>query len=288
MNDNIVKVAAVQMKVASGDPRENIARAGAMLEEAAAQGAEAVLLPELWTTGYALDRFAELAAEYAAPTLEFLKSSARRLEMTIVGGSFPEQGEDGVYSACYIVGPDGAALARYSKEHLFPLLNEPQYLRPGEPGAVTHTPHGPWSTLICFDIRYPESARRLALGGAQVLWVPAEWPHPRLEHWRTLLRARAIENQLFVVAANRTGRGDNSNWCGHSTVIDPWGNILAEAGEEETVLPADLDMSLVDEVRRRVPCFEVEARQEPETERRHTQRTTQSVLRVPLVEQAGM
>src|SRR5205823_4403566 len=91
----------------------------------------------------------------------------------------------------------------------------------------------------------------------RVLWVPAEWPHPRLEHWRTLLRARAIENQFFVVAANRCGTGDNSNWCGHSTIIDPWGNVLAEAEEEETVLVADLEMGLVDEVRKRIPCFEV-------------------------------
>ena len=92
---------------------------------------------------------------------------------------------------------------------------------------------------------------------ARVLWIPSEWPHPRLEHWRTLLRARAIENQFFVVAANRTGTGDNSHWCGHSMIIDPWGQILAEAEEQETVLVADLDMGLVDEVRARIPCFEV-------------------------------
>lgn len=252
-----IKVAAIQMQVVSGEPRENMVRAEAMLNEAARNGAQAALLPELWTTGYALNRFEELAARYADATLDFLRGTARRLNMTIVGGSFPEQRQDGVYSTCYIVGPDGAPLASYSKEHLFPLLNEPQYLRPGRPGGVTHTPHGPWSTLICFDIRFPESARQLAYSGARVLWVPAEWPHPRLEHWRTLLRARAIENQFFVVAANRTGTGDNSNWCGHSTVIDPWGNTLAEAAEEEAVLVADLDMALVDEVRGRIPCFEV-------------------------------
>lgn len=253
----IIKVAAIQMQVVSGEPRENMVRAEAMLNEAAHNGAQAALLPELWTTGYALERFEELAARYAGATLEFLRGTARRLNMTLVGGSFPEQHEDGVYSACYIVGPDGGLLASYSKEHLFPLLNEPRYLRSGKPGTVTHTPLGPWSTLICFDIRFPESARRLAYGGARVLWVPAEWPHPRLEHWRTLLRARAIENQFFVVAANRTGSGDNANWCGHSTIIDPWGNTLAEASEEEVVLIVELDMGLVDEVRGRIPCFRV-------------------------------
>lgn len=251
-----VRVAAIQMEVVSGEPRKNMVRAEAMLNEAAEQGAQAALLPELWTTGYALEQFEQLADEYADATLHFLEESARRLNMTIIGGSFPKRGPDGIYSTCHIVAQEGTLAPSYSKEHLFPLLQEPQFLRPGVAGAVTNTPLGRWGTLICFDIRFPESARRLAYQGARLLWVPSEWPHPRLEHWRTLLRARAIENQFFVVAANRTGQGDNSNWCGHSTIIDPWGNILAEAAEEEAVVIADLDMGLVDEVRSRIPCFD--------------------------------
>jgi omega-amidase len=252
-----IRVAAVQMDVVSGEPRKNMVRAEALLNQAARQGAQATLVPELWTTGYALDRFDQIAAECADMTLEFLQGEARRLNMAIIGGSFPTQRPDGVYSTCHLIGPDGSVLASYSKEHLFPLLNEPEYLRPGTPGAVVSTPLGKWASLICFDIRFPESARQLAYHGARVLWVPAEWPQPRLEHWRTLLRARAIENQLFVVAANRCGQGDNTTWGGHSTIIDPWGNILAEAGDEEAVLTADLEMNLVDEVRARIPCFEV-------------------------------
>lgn len=254
---NRVKVAAIQMQVVSGEPKENMVRVEPMLNEAARNGAQAVLLPELWTTGYALDRFEELAERCGAATLDFLRGTASRLNLTVVGGSFPERREDGVYSACYIIGPNGDVLGTYSKEHLFPLLREPEYLRPGLPGRVSRTPHGAWSTLICFDIRFPESARQLAYGGTQVLWVPAEWPLVRLEHWRTLLRARAIENQLFVIAANRTGEGDNNRWAGHSMIIDPWGNILAEAEEQECVVVAELDMALVDEVRGRIPCFEV-------------------------------
>ena len=252
-----LRVAAIQMEVVSGEPRKNMVRVEAMLNDAARQGAQAALLPELWTTGYALDRFAEIAADCAEITLDFLQSEARRLDMAIIGGSFPTQGPDGIYSTCYMIGPDGSTLASYSKEHLFPLLNEPAYLRPGAPGVVTDTSLGKWGTLICFDIRFPESARQLAYHGARVLWVPAEWPQVRLEHWRTLLRARAIENQLFVVAANRCGEGDNTVWGGHSTVIDPWGNVIAEAGDEEAVLVVDLEMGLVDEVRARIPCFEV-------------------------------
>lgn len=252
-----IRVAAIQMQVVSGEPKKNIVRAEALLHEAASGGAQAALLPELWTTGYSLDRFDGIAAEHAAHTLQFLQDTARLLNMAIVGGSFPVKRPDGVYSTCHTIGSDGAILGEYSKEHLFPLLNEPQYLRPGVPGSVMNTALGKWATLICFDIRFPESARQYAYHDARVLWVPAEWPHPRLEHWRTLLRARAIENQLFVVAANRCGHGDNSHWCGHSAIIDPWGNILAEADEEEKVLFADLDMAQVDAVRARIPCFEV-------------------------------
>jgi len=252
-----IKVAAIQMQVVSGEPKKNIIRAEALLHEAAAGGAQAALLPELWTTGYSLDRLDELAVEFGAATLQFLQDTASRLRMAIIGGSFAVKQPDGVYSTCHIIAPDGALLGAYSKEHLFPLLKEPQYLRPGAPGSVVDTPSGKWSALICFDIRFPESARQYAYHGARILWVPSEWPHPRLEHWRTLLRARAIENQFFVVAANRCGQGDNSHWCGHSTIIDPWGNILAEAEEEETILLADLDLSEVDAVRDRIPCFEV-------------------------------
>ncbi len=255
--DSSLRVAAIQMQVVSGEPRKNMVRAEAMLREAARQGAQAALLPELWTCGYARDKWASIAREHASQTLDFLRNEARRLNMAIVGGSFPTGGPDGIYSTCYTIRPDGEVVSRYSKEHLFPLLNEPDYLRPGSPTPPVSTPVGKWASLICFDIRFPESARQLAYGGARVLWVPAEWPHPRLEHWRTLLRARAIENQFFVVAANRCGEGDGSHWCGHSTVIDPWGNILAEAEEDECVLVSDLNMGLVDEVRARIPCFEV-------------------------------
>src|SRR2546426_11209985 len=117
-----LRVAAIQMEVASDEPKKNLVRAEAMLNEAARQGAQAVLLPELWTTGYALERFEEIAQECAEMTLNFLQGEARRLKIAIIGGSFPTMQVDGVYSTCHIIGPDGTLIAAYSKEHLFPLL----------------------------------------------------------------------------------------------------------------------------------------------------------------------
>src|SRR4051812_34639818 len=134
-----LRVAAVQMEVLSGEPRKNMVRVEAMLAEAAGRGARVALLPELWTTGYALERFREIAEECGEQTLSFLRSEARRLNMAIVGGSFPTLGADGVYSPCHVIGADGEVLASYSKEHLFPLLKEPQYLRPGSTGKPIDT-----------------------------------------------------------------------------------------------------------------------------------------------------
>lgn len=109
--------------------------------------------------------------------------------------------------------------------------------------------------MICYDLRFPELARSLALDGAHIVFVPAEWPHPRLNHWRALLQARAIENQMFIVAVNRVGKGGNHTFCGHSMVVDPWGSILAEMKEEEASLTVDIDLEEVDRVRRKIPVF---------------------------------
>jgi predicted amidohydrolase len=252
-------IAVVQMEVCSGEVQKNWVRTEARIVEAARQGAQAILLPELWTTGYNWPAMPTLAEPGDGATVRRLRQLAARCSVTLVSGSIAEQRAGRIYNTSYVIAPSGAVLGAYSKQHLFPLLDEPRYMAAGDDPRPVDTPAGRWGQLICFDIRYPEAARGLALAGAQILWVPAEWPHPRLEHWRTLLRARAIENQFFVVAANRCGQGDGNTWCGHSQVIDPWGNILAEAGEDEETLYCTLDLALIAEVRARIPCFTVEA-----------------------------
>jgi len=109
--------------------------------------------------------------------------------------------------------------------------------------------------MICYDIRFPELARKLALSGAKILFVPAEWPHPRLHHWRSLLIARAIENQMYVCGINRVGRDAANVFCGHSMIVDPWGEVIAEADETETIISAAVDLARPDEVRSRIPVF---------------------------------
>ncbi|HUS14789.1 MAG TPA: carbon-nitrogen family hydrolase [Chloroflexia bacterium] len=251
-------VAVIQMEVCSGEVRKNCVRAEARIAEAVRHGAQAILLPELWTTGYNWPAMPGLAEPQDGETAGWLTQLAARCNVTLVSGSIAEARDGGIYNTSFIVTPEAGIVGAYSKQHLFPLLDEPRYMAVGADPSPVNTPLGRWGQLICFDIRFPEAARSLALAGAEILWVPSEWPHPRLEHWRTLLRARAIENQMFVVAANRCGQGDGNQWCGHSQIIDPWGTILAEAEEDETTLYAALNLDLIAEVRARIPCFTVQ------------------------------
>jgi predicted amidohydrolase len=149
----------------------------------------------------------------------------------------------------------GVAQASYSKVHLFRLMSEDQYLTAGEELAIVDFAGVKAGLAICYDLRFPEIFRRYALDGAQMVFLPSEWPHPRLAHWQTLLRARAIENQLFMIACNRTGKSRETAFFGHSCMIDPWGESVIEGGESPMLLTATIDTAMVDEVRTRIPVF---------------------------------
>ena len=151
--------------------------------------------------------------------------------------------------------PDGTLAASYSKIHLFRLMDEDQYLAPGEAGELHELPWGCAGLAICYDLRFPELFRRYALEGARLLILPAEWPHPRRMHWRTLLRSRAIENQCFVAACNRVGTTEGVTFFGSSAVIDPWGETLIEGGETEALLTVRIDLNTVEATRAKIPIL---------------------------------
>lgn len=176
--------------------------------------------------------------------------------MNVVGGSIAEKRECGVFNTIYAFDREGNEAGDYSKIHLFRLMDEEKFLQSGDKLGRLELDGVPAGMMICYDIRFPELSRKLALGGAQVLFVPAEWPNPRLHHWRTLLMARAIENQMFVISCNRVGISGTTEFFGHSMVIDPWGEVLAEGDESERIVRATIDLGLVKDVRRRIPIFE--------------------------------
>lgn len=216
-----------------------------------------IVMPEMWNTGYALTEVHELADPHGKKEREWLQEYAARYKVNIVAGSISEIVDEKIYNSMYVFNKEGKEVARYAKMHLFRLMDEEKYLASGEE-PITFSFDGNWTAgaSICYDIRFPELGRTLALAGAKVLFVPAEWPHPRLHHWRTLLMARAIENQMYVVSCNRVGVSKDTAFFGHSMIIDPWGEIVIEGGDQEEILTGSIDPALVDEVRGRIPVFE--------------------------------
>ena len=256
-----ITISLAQMDCILGRPQKNFERAGELLALAAQRGSDLAVLPELWSTAYDLENAAAYASSLSARGRagnwfsRFAKlAKTHRLWLT---GSILEVQADGLFYNCMpLYAPDGTLKGVYRKIHLFRLMHEDQYLAPGQGTTLLDLPWGKTGLAICYDLRFPELFRRYAIYGAQLLLIPAEWPSPRQEHWRTLLRARAIENQCFVAACNRAGVSQDTSFCGHSAVIDPWGETLAEAGSSEELLTGTLDLGLTDEVRRRIPVFE--------------------------------
>lgn len=258
MTTSKLRISLLQMDIAIGEPERNFAKLESMLEEAVstADKPDVIVFPEMWNTGYALDRIHELADVQGERTREYLSLFSRKHQVNIIGGSIAEKKEDAILNTIYAFDRTGNVAADYSKIHLFRLMDEEKYLTAGERLGRFELDGIQSGMMICYDIRFPELSRKLALDGAKVLFVPAEWPHPRLHHWRTLLMARAIENQMYVVSCNRVGTSGTASFFGHSMVIDPWGEAIAEGGEEETILTATVDLDNVDKVRRTIPIFE--------------------------------
>jgi predicted amidohydrolase len=251
-------ISLVQMDCRLGEPAYNFERAAAYIAEAAQRGSQLVLLPELWSTAYALERAPELASALASTPDEswFGRFAALAQQHGVwLGGSLLESRAGRYYNCFALYDPAGCLRAAYRKLHLFRLMAEEQYLDAGDAPVLVDAPWGKTGLAICYDLRFPELFRRYALDGARLLLLPAEWPHPRREHWRTLLRARAIENQCFVAACNRVGATGNNTFFGASVLIDPWGETLIESGEAEMVLTATIDLAAVDAVRQRLPIF---------------------------------
>lgn len=248
-----IQAAAVQFNIALGEVETNLDRALAGLRRVREQGAELAVLPEMWSTGYDYKRLPELARE-TPRVLEALRDLARELNLVLVG-SLPEGQGDRVYNTAYVV-DRGKVVDKYRKLHLFSNMGEDRFLAAGDRTLVVPTSVGRLGVAICYDLRFPELFRKLALEGAEILCLSAEWPKPRQEHWRTLLRARAIENQFFVIAANCCGIQGKLDFFGMSLLIAPRGEILAEAGESDSELVAAFDFEEMVNYRSQIRCYQ--------------------------------
>jgi deaminated glutathione amidase len=269
-----LRAAVVQLN--SGDDVErNLETAERLVRAAAADGAELVGLPEKWNllgSGKALLAAAE---PLDGPTLSAARSWARELEIHLLCGSIAEraEGEEPLFNTSVLVGPEGADLAVYRKIHMFDVevggvsYRESEYERGGEEIVIATVADGARIGLtVCYDLRFPELYRILAVRGARVIAVPSAFTFPTgRDHWEVLLRARAIENQAFLIAPNQVGEAPPHyrSW-GHSAIVDPWGTLLAVAPDEECFVAAELDFAAQDEVREKLPSL---ANRRPQTYR---------------------
>ncbi|WP_444887700.1 carbon-nitrogen hydrolase family protein [Microbulbifer sp. JMSA008] len=273
-------VAAVQM-VSGESVTNNLSQAYKLLVEAAGHGAQLILLPENFA--HFSDKGSFSVAEPFCisgkanadrqPIQHALANWAEELGIWLVAGSIPLlERADGSptegkrsRSACLLFDDQGALLARYDKIHLFDVevedatgsYRESASIEPGNEPCVATSPWGALGLSICFDLRFPELYRQLAIASAEIFLVPAAFTHTTgRAHWMTLLQARAIENGCFVIAANQGGtHSEKRRTWGHSAIIDPWGEILAEAGEGEAVITATLEAEKLANIRRQMPLL---------------------------------
>ena len=248
-------IALAQMDVRTGQPQANLARARDFAAQAQEAGADLLLLPELWLHGYDLERAGEWGAPLGEGGFAHMAELAREFELYLAG-SLLERHDGGIANTAVLYAPDGALLGSYRKVHLFRLMQEHRYLAPGDHATICSTPWGPTGLAICYDLRFPELFRAMALAGAVLFLVPAQWPVRRVEAWLILARARAVENELIVAACNRVGDDGDVAFPGRSSIVDPWGNVLAEGDDQERLVVAQVDLREVRKARRYLTVYE--------------------------------
>ena len=252
--------AVIQYDIRPGKVDENRQKALCHLEQAAAQGADVALLPELWNCGYDLPHLADLAEDLHGESIGLVQELAKKHRMHVFAGSIAELKDGQYYNTQCAINDMGEMIAVYRKVHLFnPRLDEGKYFRAGDGWTLAQTPWGAVGLALCYDLRFPEFSRNLVLRGANMLTFPAQWPGVRLNEWHILCQGRAVENRCFVLAANRIGTDMLENgefvYEGGSRIIAPDGRILADAGDKEGAFSAELDWDTLHAIRQRNNVF---------------------------------
>jgi len=239
-----IKAAALQFGVRVHEKAYNTGKARQLLEQAAEAGARLVVLPELWNCGFDTAHLEESAEELSGPSITMLREYAAARRIAVVGGSVIEKKQGRFYNTSVLLDQSGAMAAKYRKAHLFTYgWREQEYFSPGDEWTLCPTPGAEGLTLgmsICYDLRFPEFYRNMALRGAKLFSVPVAWPQARADEYELFCRARAAENRAYLIAANYSDNGDGE-YCGHSLIVDPYGRVLARGDEGEGVVWAELD-----------------------------------------------
>jgi omega-amidase len=251
MDDLIV--GCYQMNIMPGDVSGNVGKIERILPQVKGEGCQLLVLPEMWSGGFVYSALQEMADRTPA-VLEKLQDWAVKYRMVLVG-SLPEAEGDKIFNTSYVLDISGVVSGKYRKMHLFSLTGEHDYFERGLVPLVCDTSLGRLGIEICYDLRFPELSRRLALDGAEILCFSALWPVTRIDHWSLLLRSRAVENQLFIIACNGCGIEGNTQFGGASAIISPSGKPLAEAHRSEETIIARLNFAEMMDFRQHIPCF---------------------------------
>ena len=253
-----LKIAIAQIDIALGEPKHNQQTVAYYAQKAAEANADVLVYPEMWNTGYALTELGDLADNNGKDSQALLSKLAKQYRLNIVGGSVATKQANKFYNTMFVFDALGQKVSEYNKLHLFGLMNEEKYVSAGHAVNTFDLADVKSAAAICYDIRFPEWLRTMmSVGPQEILYVVAEWPIQRIEQWQIMLQARAIENQAFVVAANRVGRDNNNVFGGRSLIIDPLGRIVQQAGDaQEMLLIGDINTDDEQAVRGEIPVFD--------------------------------
>ncbi len=258
-----MKIGLVQMDVAD-DKAKNLQTAEKFIRQAHARGARVVVLPEMFNTPYGNEFFIPYAEEGEGQTLSLLRRLARELGILLIGGSIPEAEGGKIYNTAYIIDDKGELLGKHRKAHLFDIdvkggitFFESATLTPGDKVTVLDTPMGRIGVAICYDIRFPEMFRKMALEGVEYVFIPAAFNHVTgPAHWEILTRARALDNQMYLFIASPARSGVLSYKAyGHSLGVDPWGRILGELDDSEGLLILEADPERIKKIKEELPIL---------------------------------
>ncbi|MBP1744575.1 MAG: carbon-nitrogen hydrolase [Firmicutes bacterium] len=257
-----IKIALIQMKVGP-DKDENIKRAARLLDEAAKKGADIAALPEMFNCPYSNSCFRDYGESYPGETTRMLSDQAQKNGMYIIGGSIPELDDDKVYNTSYTFDRKGRLVGKHRKVHLFDIdvkgkitFKESDVLTPGSEMTVFDTEWGKMGVMICYDIRFPEFTRKMALADAKAVFVPAAFNMTTgPAHWELTFRARALDNQIYMFGISSARNEKGYIAYGNSIAANSWGQVIGRLDEKEGILMLDVDLDDVNEVRESLPLL---------------------------------
>lgn len=254
-----MKIACIQMNMKYAAPEENFLKAEELIKKAATTGVDTCVLPETWNTGYFPKENLKAYCDKDGKTVkEKIGSLAKELNINIVAGSVANVKNEKVYNTCYVFNRKGDIVCEYDKTHLFTPMNEDDYFTKGN-GIFTFRLDGVLcGAMICYDIRFPELARTMATSEKEHLdcmFLVSQWPDKRIPHLETLTCARAIENQMFLACCNSPGTAEGTVFGGHSVIYNPYGEVLAKAGENEEIIFAECDFGMTQEIVNSINVF---------------------------------